>query len=181
MFEIPEDLPSWFNRKIEVKKSDIHGLGVFATEKIEKHEVIERAPTLVFSPGMFKVLRMSEEFQGRDHIINSYCFNWSPGECAIVWGYGSIYNHANGTGSNASYRMHLDIPCVEFYAKQDIEPGQEVMIHYVRGRCDIDFCDDGSWMQADVNLIEALGHRPTGLDGDWRNMTAKTVKTPHKD
>ena len=167
MFRDPHNLPKWFNKKTEIKESPGMGLGVFATEKIEKHEIFERAPVLIFSADVFKVLRQTEEFSGRNHVLNSYAFSWEPGECCVVWGNGSLYNHGNGSLANCSYRMQTKIPCVEYYAKRDIEPGEEILIHYLRGKCDIDFCEDGTWLEAD----RSVGATPlTSLDSDWKEL-----------
>jgi len=171
MFKIPEDMPKWFNKKVEIRESSVQGLGVFATERIEKHEIFERAAVLVFSPSMFKLLRDTPDFNGRNHILHSYTFNWYGGQCALVWGNGSLYNHGNGEAANASYRMQTKIPCVEFYAKRTIEPGEEILIHYVRGQFNIDFCEDGTWMEADVSLARPSNSNAlTSLDGDWSDQ-----------
>ena len=105
----------------------------------------------------------------------SYTFNWSEGNCAVVWGYGSLYNHGNGELSCASYRMQLKIPCVEYFAKRVIEPGEEILIHYLRGKGDVEFCDDGTWLQSDgvVDKVpfrrSSAGGRLTALDADWHD------------
>jgi hypothetical protein len=172
MFKLPENLPNWFSKKVVVKETADRGLGVFAIENIKKHEIFERAAVLIFSPEVFRVIRDSDHFQGRDHTLMHYTFNWEGGQCAVVWGNGSLYNHGNGDASNSSYRMQTKIPCVEFYAKKVIEPGEEILIHYLRGRCDIDFCDDGTWMESGHTLVTAprAGSALTSLDGDWTDQ-----------
>ena len=175
MFRDPESLPNWFCKKTEIRESPGKGLGVFAAEKIFKHEIFERAAVLVFSADVFKVLSKTDEFAGRYHILNSYVFSWEAGECCIVWGNGSLYNHGNGDLSNCSYRMQTKIPCVEFFAKRDIEKGEEIIIHYLRGRTDITFFDDGSWIHdtATARPFGRAGSQLTSLDGDWTNSELK--------
>ena len=168
MFKIPEEIPNWFNKKIEVRETATMGLGVYASEDIKKYEVFERAPVLVFSPEIFKIVK--DAFDGRNHILHSYAFNWKAGMCCIVWGYGSMYNHSNTTedensSCNASYRMHTKIPCVEYFAKRDIKKGEEIMIHYLRGRTNIDFFDDGSWFESG-GTIGKQGSL-SGMFSDW--------------
>ena len=168
MFKIPEEIPTWFNKKIEVRETETMGLGVYASEDIKKYEVFERAPVLVFSPEIFKIVK--DAFDGRNHILHSYAFNWKAGMCCIVWGYGSMYNHSNTTedensSCNASYRMHTKIPCVEYFAKRDIKKGEEIMIHYLRGRTNIDFFDDGSWFESG-GTIGKQGSL-SGMFSDW--------------
>ena len=168
MFKIPEEIPNWFNKKIEVRETATMGLGVYASEDIKKYEVFERAPVLVFSPEIFKIVK--DAFDGTNHILHSYAFNWKAGMCCIVWGYGSMYNHSNTTedensSCNASYRMHTKIPCVEYFAKRDIKKGEEIMIHYLRGRTNIDFFDDGSWFESG-GTIGKQGSL-SGMFSDW--------------
>ena len=171
MFKLPEENKSkWFSNKTEIRETPGMGLGVYATEKISKHEIFESAAVLVFSTEVFKILRNTSEFQGRNHILNSYAFSWIPGQCCVVWGNGSLYNHGNGNASNASYRMQTKLPSVEYYAKRDIEPGEEILIHYLKGRCDIDFCEDGTWLESGGYASQADTGRLTSLDGDWKTL-----------
>ena len=170
MFKIPEDRPNYFSDKVEVRSSDLHGLGVFAKEDISKHEIFECAPVLILSADSMTILQNAI---GRPSVLNSYCFNWVPGEIVIVWGYGSLYNHANSRSTpspNATYRMQTKLPGVEFFAKRDIKAGEEILIHYIRGRCDIDFGDDGAWWEADMH-VGSSQNSLTGLDSDWVDGT----------
>ena len=42
-------LPKWFvDTKVEIKESEIHGLGCFAKEDIEANVLIESCPVIVF-------------------------------------------------------------------------------------------------------------------------------------
>lgn len=176
MFKIPEKLPNWFSKKVEVKASPGQGLGVFAIETIEKHEIFERAPVLVFSIDVFKAIKDTPHFDGRAHVLSSYVFNWVNGQCAVAWGNGCLYNHGNGNLSNSGYRMQTNIPCIEYYAKRIIEPGEEVLIHYLRGECDIQFSDSGSWFRDGAGVdgfMGGHGHQLTSLDAEWVDRGSK--------
>ena len=174
MFNIPENSSKWFNKKIEVRESDVHGMGVYATEDISKHEIFECAPVMILSVDFVKIL---ENDIGRPHILNSYCFGWVPGEVVIVWGYGSLYNHANSPVPNATYRMQTKVPAVEFFAKRDIKAGEEILIHYIRGKADLDFGDDGAWWESGITFSPNGEEKLTGLDSDWRDTTGKRQRS----
>ena len=56
MFKRKVKNPLWFSKKVEVKRStvDLEGLGVFATELIEKREIFESAPVILFHTDFLK-------------------------------------------------------------------------------------------------------------------------------
>ena len=101
--------------KIYIKESPGKGLGVFCKEKILKDEVIETCPVYAMDR--------------RDDYLKDYRFLYPRirGRVyGIAWGYGSLYNHSKN--SNCDWR-----DCeggFEFFAKRDIEPGEEVCIYY---------------------------------------------------
>ena len=152
MFREPTNDPKWFLRKVEIRKSLIHGLGVFATEQINKHEIFESSPVIIFHR---VILEDFYQYNNRDrHILDDYVFRWEKGHVAITMGYGSIYNHSNNH-SNASYgcltpediygnEVVEDDSRIQFFAKRDIEPGEEILIHYNLGRGELDFDEAGS-------------------------------------
>ena len=133
MFKDQQSKKQWFCNKVEVRKSPLHGLGIFAFEDIEKHECIERAPVLAFHRDT--MLHLASEHA--EHVLHDYVFSWVQGQVAVCLGYGSLYNHSND--SNVTFQARTDIPCIEFIAKRDIVLGEELLVHYRRGKCDIEF------------------------------------------
>ena len=69
MFRDPDKNPKLFMRKIELKESPLHGVGVFATEPIAKHETFESCPVILFQ---YSMLRDYLEFHGTTHILSNY-------------------------------------------------------------------------------------------------------------
>jgi tRNA-specific adenosine deaminase 3 len=141
----------WFIEKIEVRESSIHGLGVFAKELIEKNEMFESCPVLIFS--QFTMTHLYESAQSRS-LLHDYVFSWFEGQVAVALGCGSIYNHSNDD-TNASHRMNSNIPSIEFVAKRDIQPDEEILIHYWKGKCRGEFTDSGT-MVADGRITEKM-------------------------
>lgn len=114
------------NSKIYVAVSPGKGRGVFAAQKIGKEEIIEECPCLTFREG--------EEAEHIDRTpLECYYFRWKEGINAILFGYGSLYNHSYAP--NALYRRNYDTSSMEFVALRDIEAGEEITINY-NGRPD---------------------------------------------
>ena len=118
-------------QKIVVKKSSVHGLGVFCTNPIFSGEVIEECP--IFSLPIPK--------GESSPLLIDYRFNWPQGteweEQVLSWGYGSLYNHSES--SNAYWVSDLDRRTFKFIASRDIHPGEEIFIWYG----DVNYWNDG--------------------------------------
>ena len=142
MFKDPPKNNLWFNNKIEVRKSSLHGMGVFATEAIDAHESIECVPVLLFHRDTMKNLRVQTKNYYQTHVLHDYVFGWEKGLIAIAWGYGSIYNHGE-KDANVSYKMRLHVPSIEFITKRKIEAGEELLIHYRCGKAAVEFDPHG--------------------------------------
>lgn len=117
--------------KIVVKKSPIHGLGVFASKNILTGEVFEICP----------ILDLPIAKGESSPLLIDYRFNWPSGmdfdKQVLALGYASLYNHSNS--ANANWRSNININCFEFYATQDINEGQEIFIYYGG----VDYWNDG--------------------------------------
>jgi SET domain-containing protein len=120
------------SNKILIKKSPIHGLGVFACKYIKKDEIIEICP--IIDMGMNK--------GESSHILIDYRFNWPQGtpdfeKQVVCSGYGMLYNHSEN--ANANWRSNFELNCFEFYATKDILPDEEIFIWYG----DVNYWNDG--------------------------------------
>jgi hypothetical protein len=100
------------------------GLGVFAGRSFEPGEVVEVAPALLLPDG----------HDGLPQLLKTRTFNWgrltelNNGCEAVVWGYGSLYNHANP--ANMSYAADVDRSALVFTAARAIEAGDQLTINY---------------------------------------------------
>ena len=140
----------WFTEKVEVREASLHGLGVFSTELIKKNEIFESAPVIQFD--QFTMVHLFD-LHGYRHILHDYVFSFN-GKAAIALGMGSIYNHSNDN-ANASHRMNTPVPSIEFVAKRDIQPGEEILIHYWKGKIRGDFTESGT-MVGDERITEKV-------------------------
>ena len=119
-------------KKIYIKKSPIHGLGVFAFDYILEGEIIEVCP----------IIDMGMNRGESSHILIDYRFNWPQGvenfdKQVVCSGYGMLYNHSEK--ANANWRSNLETNCFEFYAVKDILPHEEIFVWYG----DINYWNDG--------------------------------------
>lgn len=100
---------------IYVKKSKIHGYGVFAGKDIKQGETIEECYSLVSEFG--------------DNALNNYYFKIKDDDSACLpLGYGAIFNHSHYP--NASYRYDSVKEVMTYTAKRLIKKDEEIFISY---------------------------------------------------
>ena len=102
-----------FLNKLAVKKSTIHGFGVFAEKDLRKGEKIEEC-CFVFSAV-------------EDDIVEDYLFEAGK-RFALLFGYGSLYNHSDD--ANCEYTFDLKRRVATFVAAEPIKKGQEIFVSY---------------------------------------------------
>ena len=121
--------------KIYVSKSPVHGLGVFASHKINLGEIFEVCPVLDIG------MKKGES----SPMLMDYRFNWPQGneweKQVVALGFASLYNHSDN--ANANWRSNLEDYTFEFYATKEILPGQEIFVWYG---------DDNYWNDGRVKL-----------------------------
>jgi hypothetical protein len=134
----------FISHKIEVRESSIHGLGVFAKERLEFHELIEAAPVVVFHKDSFGDDMGSDdnvELAGQwgdvrldglhdRHVAMDYVFSWKPPIVAFPLGWAGVYNHST-ENPNVIFRQNYDYECLDFCTRRVIEPDEEITIRYV--------------------------------------------------
>lgn len=107
--------------KVYVAEAPGKGRGVFAAHAIKKGEIIERCPCLTF-----------EEGEAAEHIdqtpLECYYFRWKEAVNAILFGFGSLYNHSYSP--NAVYVRNFADTTMDFVAHRDIEQHEEITINY---------------------------------------------------
>ena len=103
--------------KIGIGKSENGGKGVFALQTIKSGELIEEAPYIQVPKDLLQTEPLCD-----------YLFMIDDERCAIVFGYGSIYNHNNQP--NLKYETDPVKKCMCYYAKRDITPGEELTVTY---------------------------------------------------
>ncbi len=119
-------------KKICIKNSPVHGLGIFATEKIIGGELIEECP----------ILSLPMKFGETSSLFIDYRFNWPSGssqweEQVVALGFASLYNHSESP--NAYWFSNYEKRTFSFVSSRDIEPGEEIFVWYG----DVSYWNDG--------------------------------------
>lgn len=98
------------------------GRGVFTSELIPAGSLIEVCPVISMPKETRQLLDKTK--------LHDYYFIWgaSDEKCAIVLGFGSIYNH--DYEPNAEYEPDFEQDTLTFYALKDIQPGEEITVNY---------------------------------------------------
>lgn len=115
----------YVNPKIEVRKSKIHGVGVYAKKGIKKNEVLEECHYIILKDAQWdKVPRPLWE----------YIFSWtnelpdSKAKAAVVFGSGALYN--SSSKPNADWETSVKKNRFIFFATRDIKAGEEILVDY---------------------------------------------------
>tara|TARA_R110002012_G_scaffold288572_2_gene481342 strand:+ start:1850 stop:2296 length:447 start_codon:yes stop_codon:yes gene_type:complete len=110
----------FLNNKIEIRKSPIHGFGVFAKENIKSGELLEEcsyAKTII------------HPLCARD-----YLFNWPKEDnniSSIVFGFGSIYNCAKSEEKRlVDWEYDEEVDLYIFKTIKNITANTELLIYY---------------------------------------------------
>lgn len=103
-----------------VKPTRNRGLGVFATQRIEKGDLIECCRVIVLP-------RSHVDITSINSVMRHYVIDWD-GKLAIPTGFGCYYNHSYQP--NAIHHKHIDIGEIHFLALCDILPYEEIVFNY---------------------------------------------------
>lgn len=104
-----------------LKHSKDRGWGVFCAKKIKKGRIFERAPIIFLPAKSFK--------RTSDTPIESYRFSFWGDACAIVLGFGSLYNHSE-EGANSVHDLDRKSRTYYFRATKDIPANTEIFHDY---------------------------------------------------
>ena len=106
--------------KVEFKKSELHGNGVFAITDIQKGEIIEICPIIILNENDTREI-------DKTYLYNYY-FSWEEKCSAIALGFGSIYNHSYEP--NAKYEKDFLNKKIIFKSISKIKSGEEITVNY---------------------------------------------------
>jgi len=127
----------YHNPKLEVRKSSIHGYGVFAKEDIKRGELLEECHYCEL-----------EEYIDDDNFYR-YIYAFFDGELpngqkrehhCIVFGYAPLYNSSNefeGVNVRWKFKKHISYKLFVLSAIKDIKKDEELLQGYL-GELDIE-------------------------------------------
>jgi SET domain-containing protein len=113
---------------ITVKKSDLHGYGVFATSVIKKDETVEMCPYVILDEGQIE----------DTSILQDYLFGtpYEDEDCLLApLGYAMLYNHSDNPNAEWTVEEN-EVDFVRFFALRDIQAGEEITHDYGIGYWD---------------------------------------------
>ncbi len=107
---------------IYVAPSPLGGRGVFTSKAIKEGTPIEISPVIVLPEKDVPHIKATK--------LHDYYFIWGKKDkkCAIILGYGSIYNHSYHP--NAEYVPDFKGKTLDFFALHDIKAGEEITVNY---------------------------------------------------
>jgi hypothetical protein len=121
---------SGHSHKIEVRKSPIHGYGIFAKETIEAGELIEEC----------RLLKLGYRSNyNHDPVLKDYVWaGKDDGEQTklhgstqyMAFGFGSLYNHADQPNTNQNLNFETEVMTIK--AKRPIQKDEEIFVTYGR-------------------------------------------------
>lgn len=119
-----------FNNKIELRKSTIHGWGVFAKEDIQPNEILEEVPFLILP-----IEKGESTSLFIDYRFNFPCGNWKYQ--VLPAGFSCYYNHSNSP--NAGWYSDEENNIFVFTAYKFIYKDSEIFVYYG----DVNYWSDG--------------------------------------
>ena len=120
------------SKKIEIRKSKIHGWGVFANDHISKGELLEECPFI------YTHHRGDENLQRYKYVYPAYSKGVPVDEWfmdikfqAVCLGYGSLYNNSEKKEkATVGYQWDKERVLMLFKAIKEIKPNEEILLYY---------------------------------------------------
>ena len=105
-----------------VQATNNKGRGVFTTEPINAHTVVEISPVIV--------MNKTDRVHLDKTLLHDYIFEWggSNKQCCMALGYVPLYNHSYQ--SNCEYEMDFDNDMISIKTVRFIKEGEELFINY---------------------------------------------------
>jgi len=112
------------SNRIEVRKSSVHGWGVFAKSDIAKGDILEQ------SHGLFLDRKAYENSGQAALYCNCFAFpkDSAHAEVMIPFGFGCAYNTKETC--NANWYFNEKERLIIFYTTNDVKAGEEIFIDY---------------------------------------------------
>jgi uncharacterized protein len=126
-------------KKIIIGEIPGKGLGVIATEKIFKDEIIENSPLIILGE------KDSQFISSRDKSDTLYYYYLQQPELSrncIMLGYASIYNHSSDPNAEIDFNQDSKMKQMLFRAIKDIEAGEEITWDYCFDNEVVEFIPD---------------------------------------
>ena len=117
-----------------IAQSGTHGWGVFTSEDISMHDVLQESPYCTFP---------HKEIRKKSNVLIRYTYDTTDNnhtdDAVLGFGFAGLYNHSHDP--NAAYELDTVNEVMRHYATEDIPAGSEIFINYGLDEGDDDFGD----------------------------------------
>jgi uncharacterized protein len=105
-----------------IASADERGRGVFTSEDIPEHTIVEESPVIVMSKEERVLLDQT--------LLHDYIFEWGgkKDQCCMALGYVPLYNHSYR--SNCEYEMDFEHQLIRIKTVRFIREGEQLFINY---------------------------------------------------
>ena len=125
------------NNNIEIRKSPLHGYGVFTKDFIKNRQIIEDCYFIhAHNCELKKDMNTVEDWINKKLMEYVFSVNIPDiGEVNVLaLGVGSIFNHTHNKDKiNLTYKIDIENRIITFIANRDIKKDEELLFHYGRG------------------------------------------------
>ena len=106
-----------------IARSDTHRWGVFTSEDINEHDVLQESPYCTFP---------YKEIRKKSDVLIRYTYDTSDNhrvnDSVLGFGFAGLYNHS--FDANAAYELDTVNEVMRHFATEDIPAGSEIFIDY---------------------------------------------------
>jgi SET domain-containing protein len=117
-------------QKISVKRSSLHGWGVFADDDISANEMIEIAPGVMLEQSFLNACHYVAKAEGlkpEEIMLDQYGIGWTDGRAFFPLGWVGLYNHSDDPSAEFVY---VSDELVGIRSTKSIQLGEEITVNY---------------------------------------------------
>ena len=117
-------------QKISVKRSPLHGWGVFADDDISANEMIEVAPGVILEQSFLNACHYVAKAEGlkpEEIMLDQYGIGWTDGRAFFPLGWVGLYNHSDDPSAEFVY---VSDELVGIRSIKSIQLGEEITVNY---------------------------------------------------
>jgi SET domain-containing protein len=117
-------------QKISVRRSSLHGWGVFADEVILPNEMVEVAPGVLLQQSFLNACHYVATAEGmppEEIMLDQYGIGWTDGRAFFPLGWVGLYNHSDNPSAEFVY---VSDELVGIRSLKEISPDQEITVNY---------------------------------------------------
>ena len=123
----------YHNPKLEIRKSPIHGYGVFAKEFIRGYETLEECHFIDLGGNLYESELLGRYIWKFPTPVddNGNEFTWKKCTSILAFGFASIYNSTlDNQSNNVNYDIDWENKLVRYSTNKDVHQYEELLVYY---------------------------------------------------